>query len=55
MVLTKPGIGDIAMAIDGSRRIYRRMKFFLIAMNTRKMAFPVLLALGVLFLGTFQY
>lgn len=53
LVLTKPGIGDIAMAIDGSRRIYQRMKSFLIAMNTRKMAFPVFLSLGVLLLGTF--
>ena len=53
LVLTKPGIGDIAMAVDGSRRIYQRMKSFLIAMNTRKMAFPVFLSLGVLLMGTF--
>ncbi|TAK84611.1 MAG: plasma-membrane proton-efflux P-type ATPase [Betaproteobacteria bacterium] len=53
LVLIKPGIGGITMAIDGSRRIYQRMKSFLIAMNTRKMAFPVFLALGALFMGSF--
>lgn len=53
LVLTRPGIGDVVTAIQGSRMIYQRMKTFLLAMNTRKIAFPVFLSLGVLVLGRF--
>ena len=53
LVLTRPGIGDITMAIEASRRIYQRMKSFLLAMNSRKIALPVLLSLGVLIFGSF--
>jgi H+-transporting ATPase len=41
------------MAIEGSRRIYQRMKTFLLAMNTRKIALPLLLSLGVVLLDSF--
>jgi H+-transporting ATPase len=53
LVLTKPGLGGVIMAIEGSRRIYQRMKSFLLAMNTRKIGIPVLLALGVLLFDSF--
>jgi len=53
LVLTRPGLGEILMAIDGSRRIYQRMQAWLLAMVTRKMGIPPFLALGVLLFGVF--
>ena len=53
LILTRPGLGGILMAIDGSRRIYRRMETWVLAMVTRKMGIPPFLALGVLLFGVF--
>lgn len=53
LVLTRPGLGEVIMAVDGSRRIYQRMKTFVLTMNTRKISIPMFLALGVLVLGAF--
>lgn len=53
LVLTRPGLGEVIMAVDGSRRIYQRMKTFVLTMNTRKISIPLFLALGVLVLGAF--
>jgi H+-transporting ATPase len=51
LVLTHPGIGEIAAAVDGSRRIYQRMKTFILTMMARKMSIPVFLAGAVLAAG----
>lgn len=53
IVLTKPGLGEIMMAVDGSRMIFRRMQTFMLTMNARKIGIPLFLALGVLVLGAF--
>ena len=53
LVLTRPGLGEVIMAIDGSRRIYQRMKTFVLTMNTRKISIPLFLSLGVLVFGAF--
>jgi len=53
LILTRPGLGEILMAIDGSRRIYQRMETWVLAMVTRKMGIPPFLALGVLLFGVF--
>jgi H+-transporting ATPase len=53
LVLTRPGLGEVIMAVDGSRRIYQRMKTFVLTMNTRKISIPLFLALGVLVFGAF--
>jgi H+-transporting ATPase len=53
LFLTKPGLGEIILAIDASRRIYRRMQTFILTLLTRKTTFPVLLSLGVLALNAF--
>jgi H+-transporting ATPase len=41
------------MAVDGSRKIYQRMKTFVLTLNTRKISIPLFLALGVLLTGVF--
>jgi H+-transporting ATPase len=53
LVLTKPGLGEIVMAIDESRRIFQRMQNFVLAMISRKLSNPTFFALGVILLGTF--
>lgn len=53
LVLTKPGLGGIVMAIDGSRRIFQRMQNFVLAMISRKLSNPTFFALGVILLGAF--
>jgi H+-transporting ATPase len=53
LVLTRPGLGEIAMAVDGSRRMYQRMQTFIVTMVTRKLAIPLFLSLGVILLGKF--
>ncbi len=53
LILTTPGLAGIEAAVDGSRRIYQRMKTFVLTMNTRKIGIPLFLALGVLAVGTF--
>ena len=53
LVLTRPGLGEIVMAIEGSRRIYQRMQTFILTLNTRKIGIPLFLALGVLVLGVY--
>jgi H+-transporting ATPase len=53
LVLTKPGLGEVIAAIDGSRRIYQRMKTFVLTMNARKISIPLFLSLGVLVFGAF--
>jgi H+-transporting ATPase len=53
LVLTRPGLGEILAAVDGSRRIHQRLKTWVLAMVTRKLGIPPFLALGVLVLGVF--
>ncbi|MDO8358889.1 MAG: HAD-IC family P-type ATPase, partial [Devosia sp.] len=53
LVLTKPGLGEIVRAIDESRRIFRRMKNFVLTMTSRKLSMPTFLALGVILAGSF--
>jgi H+-transporting ATPase len=53
LVLTRPGLGEIVAAVEGSRRIYQRMKTFVLTMLTRKIAIPAFLAGGVVLAGVF--
>jgi H+-transporting ATPase len=53
LVLTKPGLGEIVMAIEGSRRIFQRMQNFVLTMISMKLSTPIFFALGVILLGTF--
>jgi H+-transporting ATPase len=53
LVLTQPGLKPIMMAIEGSRKIYQRMKNWLLAMITRKLGVPLFITVGVLFFGKF--
>ena len=53
LVLTGSGLGEIIMAINGSRMIYQRMQTFVLTMLTRKMGIPLFLALGVILSGVF--
>jgi H+-transporting ATPase len=53
LVLTRPGLGEIVAAVEGSRRIYQRMKTFVLTMITRKLAIPAFLAGGVVLAGVF--
>ena len=53
LVLTRPGLGEIVMAINGSRRVYQRMLNFVLTMMTRKIGIPLFLSLGVVLLGVF--
>lgn len=53
LVLTQSGLGEIIAAVDGSRRIYQRMKTFVLTMMTRKIGIPVFLAGGVILTGVF--
>ena len=51
LVLTRPGLAEIIAAVDGSRRIYQRMRNFTLAMISRKMSTPTFCALWVIFAG----
>jgi H+-transporting ATPase len=53
LVLTRPGLGEIVTAVEGSRRIYRRMQTFVLTMNTRKIGIPTFIALGIILFGVF--
>ncbi|MGC2517665.1 MAG: plasma-membrane proton-efflux P-type ATPase [Burkholderiales bacterium] len=53
LVLTKPGLGEIVMAIEGSRRIYQRMLTFARTMISMKLGIPPFLALGLLLFGAY--
>jgi len=53
LVLTKPGLGGVVIAIDGSRRIFQRMQNFVLAMIARKLSTPTFVAMGVIFFGAF--
>jgi H+-transporting ATPase len=53
LVLTRPGLGEITMAIDGSRQIFQRLQTFISAMTTMKMANPTFYSLGVVVFGAF--
>ncbi len=53
LVLTRPGIGEIIAAVHGSRRIYQRMKTFVVTMLARKIGIPIFLAGGVVLAGAF--
>lgn len=53
LVLTRPGLDGIIVAIEGSRRIYQRMQSWMLAMITRKLSIPTFLTAGVLFFGVF--
>ena len=53
LVLTQPGVGEIVMAVEGSRRIYQRMRTFILTMNTRKIGMPTFIALGIILFGAF--
>jgi H+-transporting ATPase len=53
LVLTEPGLGEIVTAIEGSRRIFQRMRSFVLTMISMKLSTPIFLALGVILLGAF--
>jgi len=53
LVLTRPGLGEILIAIKVSRTIYQRMQTWVLAMITRKAAIPPFLALALLVWGVF--
>jgi len=53
LVLTRPGLEGIITAIGGSRKIYQRMKNFVLAMVSRKLSLPPFVAVGVLAFGSF--
>ncbi len=53
LVLTKPGLGEILLAVKASRSIYQRMQTWVLAMITRKASIPPFLALGLLVFGAF--
>ncbi len=53
LVLTKPGLGAVVVAVDGSRRIYQRMKTFVLTMNARKIGIPLFLSIGTIVFGAF--
>jgi H+-transporting ATPase len=53
LVLTRPGLGEIVMAIEGSRRIYQRMLTFVRTMISMKLGIPPFLALGLVVFGAF--
>ena len=53
LVLTKPGLGEIVIAIEGSRRIFQRMQSFVLTMISMKLSTPIFFALGVILFGTF--
>jgi H+-transporting ATPase len=53
LVLTGPGLGEIMMAIKGSRMIYQRMQTFVLTLITRKIGIPAFLAMGVVLFGAF--
>ena len=53
LVLTRAGLAEIIVAITGSRRIYQRMRNFVLTMMIRKIGIPLFLTLGVVLLGVF--
>lgn len=53
LVLTRPGLGEILMAIKASRTIYQRMQTWVLAMLARKAAIPPFLAIALLVWGVF--
>jgi H+-transporting ATPase len=53
LVLTRPGLGEILMAIKASRTIYQRMQTWVLAMLARKAAIPPFLAIALLLWGVF--
>jgi H+-transporting ATPase len=53
LVLTRPGLGEIVMATDGSRRIFQRMQNFVLTMISMKLSTPIFFALGVILAGRF--
>jgi H+-transporting ATPase len=53
LVLTKPGLGEIITAIEGSRRIFQRMQNFVLTMIGMKLSTPMFFALGVILFGAF--
>jgi len=53
LVLTRTGLGEIVMAIEGSRRIFQRMQNFVLTMISMKLSTPIFFALGVILVGKF--
>lgn len=53
LVLIRPGLGEIVAAIEGSRRIFQRMRTYVSTMTARKLSTPTFISLGVIFLGAF--
>jgi H+-transporting ATPase len=53
LVLTHTGLGEIIMAINGSRMIFQRMKNFVLTMISMKLSTPMFFALGVIIFGAF--
>jgi len=48
LVLTQPGLTNISSIITASRSIHQRMKTWILAMVSRKVAIPTFIALGIL-------
>jgi H+-transporting ATPase len=53
LVLTRPGLAEIVAAIEGSRRIFQRMRTYLLTMMARKLSTPTFMSLGVIVIGVF--
>lgn len=53
LVLTSPGLGDIAAAVRTSRRIYQRMLTYTLNKIIKTIEIALLLSLGLIFTGTF--
>lgn len=53
LVLTRPGLSEIVMAIEGSRRIYQRIMTFGRTMVSMKLSIPPFLALVLLVFGVY--
>lgn len=47
LVMTQAGLGNILLTIKVSRTMYQRMKTWILAMITRKVAIPLFIALGL--------
>lgn len=53
MVLTSPGLADVMVAVENSRRIYQRMLTYTLNMAIKKFQVAFFLTLGLILTGTF--
>ncbi len=53
IVLTRPGLSDIVEAVEGGRRVYRRMMTWMLNKISKNLELVVLLSVGFLVFGVF--